>query len=133
MVPALVCRSPIARHPASSAIAPCATSARLSSLLLSFSIVMRSFVFLGLSAVVAAALPSPFEPGAVKPSPKTDGRWTDVAPEITTVSEHSEYAVKLDCVGCPFPVWKNHMTAEWQHPPQNNSLVCLSFLRDMIQ
>jgi hypothetical protein len=75
--------------------------------------------------VVAAALPSPFEPGAVKPSPTTDSRWGNVAPEITTVEKHQAYAVKLECVGCPFPVWKNFMMAEWQHPPPNNSLVCL--------
>ena len=86
---------------------------------------MRSFVFFGLSAVVAASHPSPLEPGPVRTSLKTDSRWKDVAPEITTVVDRQAYAVKLECVGCPFSVLKNHMTADWQHPAPNNSLVCL--------
>jgi hypothetical protein len=82
---------------------------------------MRSFALLCLSALVSASSERSVESEVASSVPSA----VDIAPEITIVEEASSYAVKLECVGCPFPVWKNRTTAEWQHPPPNNSLVSL--------
>ncbi|KAF2817106.1 uncharacterized protein BDZ99DRAFT_404513 [Mytilinidion resinicola] len=48
----------------------------------------------------------------------------EIAAPITTVHEHENYVVKLECLGCPFRVREYGQVVEhWQENPQDNSLL----------
>ncbi|KAF2503081.1 hypothetical protein BU16DRAFT_555105 [Lophium mytilinum] len=48
----------------------------------------------------------------------------EIAAPITTVHEHDNYVVKLECLGCPFRVREYGVRGEhWQENPQDNSLL----------
>lgn len=46
-----------------------------------------------------------------------------IAPEVTTIKANKSYAVKLECLGCPFAVRDADNQLSWQEPPQENALV----------
>jgi hypothetical protein len=73
---------------------------------------MQVFAALGVFATIAVSA----ELDAVAAPPQ-------LAPVITTIKANKNYAVKLDCLGCPFAIKDADHKVTWQDPPQENALV----------
>ncbi|EOA87910.1 hypothetical protein ACJQWK_08188 [Exserohilum turcicum] len=86
---------------------------------------MRFLTLSSLAAAVVAAASSPSSGQEHRVENIEAPPVKDVAPLITVVQKNKTYAVKFECVGCPFGVLRSPHEVQWTHPPPDNSLMLM--------